>query len=149
MHPLQVTIPPNPWSDLRHAPQVPSSPPEPQGSRHPLGARAQEGGKHPQGSPRASGLKTACRDQGLGPWVGLVRDIPVTLEIRLGLFWLHVFALWKAQQTFIALCKQKIPCWMLSDRSKTKNPWPRQISGNNSQRERNNLCRMFLSWYCF
>lgn len=51
----------------------------------------------PQGIP---GLETAYRDQAPRPWVGLVRDIAVPLEIALGLFWLHGFALWKAQQTF-------------------------------------------------
>lgn len=45
-----------------------------------------------------------------------------------------IFTLWKAQQTFIAPCKQKIPCWMPFCTSKPKTPWPWQTSSNDRQR---------------
>lgn len=90
--------------DPQHSPGAPrllSSP----------GTQAREGCKYPQGSPGAFGLETACRDQALQPWVGLVRDIPATSEITLGLFWLHVFTLCNGHLQHCANKKYPAECF--------------------------------------
>lgn len=80
---------PNPLVRAQTCHTGPLQPPGAPGFLQPLGPWAQQG---PNTSREAPGiwLETAWRDQALSPWVGLVRDIPVTSEITLGLLWLHL-----------------------------------------------------------